>query len=362
MTSLCLFRRDLRLADNPALSAAAATGPVCAVFWIDPVLRAQGAATRWRLERALRALDADLRGQGGALTVVAGDETALAALARAVGARAVHACDWPTPARLDADRALAQALAPQGTDLVLHQAHTLLPPGAVRTGKGTAFRVFTPFARAARALGVPQPLPAPLHVDWLLPPGNDRRWTQAIPALGPDMNRGAAVVAAHSPPAGEAAALDRLAGFRDRAADYAEGRDRPDRPQAGSGLSDALAVGEISPRTIWAAAEDMARDPALAPAAGKFASELLWRDFSWSLLAEAPTLDTEPWNPRFSRFPWRDAPEDLAAWQRAQTGEPLVDAGLRELFVTGRMHNRVRMIVASYLTKHLLIDWRAGLD
>ena len=361
MTAICLFRRDLRLSDNPALAAAAAEGPVCAAFWIDPVLRAQGAATRWRLERALRALDADLRRQGGGVVVIDGDASAVVALALATGARSVHACDWPTPDRIAADNALARALQPSGIRLVLHHAHMLLPPGAVRTAQGGAFRVFTPFARAARAVGVDRPRPAPARVAWVVPAGLPGGCATVIPDLAPDMNRGAAVVAAHSPAAGEAAALARLDAFVERAAGYVDGRDRMDRPDAGSGLSDALAVGEISPRTIWAAARHMAEDPALGAAADKFMAELLWRDFAWSLLAQSPHMDRQAWNPRFDGFPWRDAADDLAAWQRGQTGEPVVDAGMRELFVTGRMHNRARMICASYLTKHLLIDWRAGL-
>ena len=197
---------------------------------------------------------------------------------------------------------------------------------------------------------------------WIVPAGLPPGFAATIPDLAPDMDRGADVVNAHSPPAGEAAATTRLAQFISRSADYVAGRDRLDKQMAGSGLSDALAVGEISPRTVWAAAQDIACDPEHAPAAEKFMSELLWRDFAWSLLIEAPWMESKTWNPRFVGFPWREVREDLTAWQRGQTGEPLVDAGMRELFVTGRMHNRARMAAASYLTKHLLIDWRAGLD
>ncbi|KGJ16609.1 hypothetical protein IX57_11595 [Paracoccus sanguinis] len=362
MTSICLFRRDMRLTDNPALAAAAANGPVCAAFWVDAVLRAQGAASRWRVGEALKALDVDLRRQGGAMTVVEGDEAAVLALASAIDAREVHVCDWPAPARLEADRLLARTLEASGLRLVVHHAHTLLPPGAVQTRQGKGFRVFTPFSRAARTVGAAPPRPAPSGVCWIVPAGLPPGFAATIPDLAPDMDRGADVVNAHSPPAGEAAATTRLAQFISRSADYVAGRDRLDKQMAGSGLSDALAVGEISPRTVWAAAQDIACDPEHAPAAEKFMSELLWRDFAWSLLIEAPWMESKTWNPRFVGFPWREVREDLTAWQRGQTGEPLVDAGMRELFVTGRMHNRARMAAASYLTKHLLIDWRAGLD
>jgi len=359
MTSILWFRRDLRLADNPALNAASAAGPVLPVFMVDEALRGQGAATRWRLEQSLRALDADLRRRGTALAVVQGGTAEIAALARDAGAAEVHATAWPEPARQAADRTVAETLAAQGIRLVLHQGHTLLPPGTVRTGSGGGFKVYTPFARALRGRGVPAPLQVPKRIVWAPLPASAGAARDLD--LAPDMGRGDAVLVRFGPAAGEASALDRLHAFRERAAGYATGRDRPDRPDATSGLSDALAMGELSPRTLWVAAETMMGDPALGAAAEKFMAELIWRDFAWSLLDDFPQMAAWAWRPGYRTFPYRSDDGDLHAWQRAMTGEPLVDAGLRELYVTGRMHNRVRMIVASYLTKHLLLDWRAGL-
>ncbi|WP_347140932.1 deoxyribodipyrimidine photo-lyase [Paracoccus sp. SSK6] len=359
MIAICWFRRDLRLTDNPAFRAAAAAGRVLPVFLVDKALRAQGAASRWRLERSLHALGADLRWRGGTLAVIEGEAAALVELARRAGATEVHATAWPDPAQRRADEVVASALAREGRRLVLHDGHTLLPPATLRTGSGGGFKVYGAFARALRRQGVPPPVSVSVRIRWA--PAVDG--TLALPdvALASDMRRGEAVVARFAPPAGEAAALDRLADFRDRISGYVTGRDRPDRPDATSGLSDALAVGEISARTLWAAAEAMAGDPALASAAEKFMAELIWRDFAWSLLDGFPQITERSWRADWDAFPWRKDASDLVAWQRAMTGEPLVDAGLRELYVTGRMHNRVRMVVASYLAKHLLLDWRAGL-
>ena len=355
LTTVCWFRRDLRVADNPALTAAAAEGPVVALFVVDEVLRAQGAATRWRLEGALEALAADLAARGGALVVRTGDAAEVVAqVAAEVDADEVHANDWPEPSRIASDRRVAARLTGDGRQLILHCGHLLVPPHEIRTGSGGVYKVYTPFARAVRRHGVPAPLPVP-KLDWADPPASE-----PLPDMAADMNRGADVLARHAPQAGEAAALKRLDAFLGRTEGYTQ-RDRPDRPDATSGLSDALAVGEISPRTIWAAAERHLHDPARAQAAEKFLAELTWRDFAWHLLTEWPTLPAKEWRADFAAFPFRRDKADETAWTRAITGEPLVDAGLREMFVTGRMHNRVRLAVASYLTKHLLIDWRVGL-
>lgn len=322
---------------------------------MDEVLRGQGAATRWRLQGALSALAADLKARGGALVVRTGDAAeVVAGVAAEVDAAEIHATDWPEPARSAADARVAQRLEADGRRLILHCGHLLVAPQAIRTGSGGVYKVYTPFARAVRRHGVPAPLPEP-KICWADPPRYE-----PLPDLAPDMDRGAEVVARHAAPAGEAAARERLDAFLGRAAGYLQ-RDRPDRPEATSGLSDALATGEISPRTIWAAAERHLHDPARAQAAEKFLSELTWRDFAWHLLTEWPTLPEREWRADFAAFPFRRDTADETAWTRAITGEPLVDAGLREMFVTGRMHNRVRLAVASYLSKHLLIDWRVGL-
>lgn len=358
--TICWFRRDLRLADNPALAAAAADGAVVPLFAVDEVLRAQGAASRWRMGRSVAALADAIAARGGRLVLRAGDAAeVVAAVAREAGADAVHATDWPEASRRAADARVERALAAAGVRFCLHAGHTLLPPGTLRTGAGGQFKVYTPFVRALQRHGVPPPAPLPSPLDFApVPAGLDPRAVD----FAPDMNRGAAVLARHAPPAGEAAALARLQAFASVARSYATDRDRPDRQSATSGLSEALACGEISPRTVWNAAEALDRDAGVGPSTAKFRGEVAWRDFAWSLLTDFPSLPVTEWRPEWRSFPWRNAPDEAERWRRAATGEPLVDAGLRELYATGRMHNRVRLAVASYLCKHLLIDWRVGLD
>jgi deoxyribodipyrimidine photo-lyase len=211
--------------------------------------------------------------------------------------------------------------------------------------------VFTPFWNAIGRRGAAAPLDAPARID---PPD---AWPQSETldawALGAAMARGAAVVANHVR-VGEVAARMRLHAFvHDALAGYAAGRDRPDR--AGTpGLSEALAWGEISPRTVWHAA-------AAFPGADAFLKELGWREFAAHLHWHFPDLATRNWRRAWDAFPWRSDNADAERWRRGLTGEPMVDAGMRQMFVTGTMHNRVRMLAASYLTKHLLTDWRVGL-
>lgn len=360
-TAIWWLGRDFRLADNPALVAAAGAGAVLPVFVLDAATRAQGAASRWRLQRALQGLDATLRQRHGrGITLLAGEADAiLPRLAAACGATAIHHCDWPCPADRAAQDRLRAALAHGPARLHLHPGHLLLHPGRIRTGKGGAYRVFTPFARALRAAGPDRPLPQPVITLAEAPDPAPASLDPARLDLAPDLHGGAAVLARHALPAGEAAALARLDAFLDHAAGYGDNRDRPDR-DACSGLSEHLALGEISPRQIWARAA-----PHLQGSAGddiaKFLSELSWREFAWHLLIDQPDLAETPWRPEWRDFPWRRDEAALAVWQQARTGIALVDAGLREMRVTGRMHNRVRMVVASWLTKNLLIDWRAGL-
>ena len=349
--------RDFRFQDNPAMLAALRQGPLLPVFVLDGQTRAQGATSRWRLQQALIAFDAELRRRSGhGLTLLEGEaDHVLPELIRQTGAVEVHQSDWPAPQMRRVQDRVRAALKPLGATLVLHPGHLLAHPARVRTGAGGAYRVYTPFARALRALGPDLPVAA-------VGARISVRDMPAIPLdrleLAPDMARGAAVLAEHALPAGEAAALARLEDFLDHAADYATQRDRPDL-YACSGLSEHLALGEISPRTVWAMASDRLRGDAGGIA--KFLSELIWREFAWHLLIAFPQMAERAWRPEWDGFPWRGAGPDLTRWQRAETGMALVDAGLREMWVTGRMHNRVRMVVASYLTKHLLTDWRLGL-
>ena len=355
--------RDFRFADNPALLAAISDGPLLPVFFIDRLTMSQGAASRWRLERALRKFDAALRARTGGLGLVvlmgeAGD--ILPKLMKRLGARRVHQSDWPTSEMRAVQGSLRAALHPIQGELVLHPGHLLAHPRAVRNGNGDAYRVYSPFARALRRVGPESPAPeAPARIAAFTEPP-DALDVETLD-LAPDLHGGRRILERFGQEAGECAARARLKDFLDRASAYPAKRDRPDL-DATSSLSEHLAVGEISPRTIWAAATLQAElTPGSAPGIEQFLSEVIWREFAWRLLLEFPRLPVACWRDEWERFPWlKDGPQ-LTAWRRAQTGVALVDAGLREMWVTGRMHNRVRMVAASWLTKHLKTDWRAGL-
>lgn len=355
--------RDFRLRDNPALLAAIADGPLLTVFFIDRLTMAQGAASRWRLERALRIFDAALRVRTGGkgIVVLRGEaHEILPALMKRLSVRQLHQSDWPTVEMQALQDRMRAALRPLGAGLILHPGHLLVHPGAVRSGNGGAYRVYSPFARAVRQRGPDRPAAdAPPGIEPCTEPlgGLDLSTLD----LAPDLHRGRAALERFAAPAGEEAALAGLDDFLDRACAYPRERDRPDL-DATSRLSDHLAVGEISPRTIWARAMLRAEiSPEHAAGIDKFLSEVLWREFSWHLLIGFPEMPVACWRSEWEGFPWQKDGASLIRWQRAETGVALVDAGLREMWLTGQMHNRVRMVVASWLTKHLLIDWRAGL-
>lgn len=348
MVEILWFRADLRLADQPALAAAAAAGPVLPVVLLAPAgPRPPGGAARWWQARSLAALDASIRARGGpGLYLLDGGVEALAALAAQTGARAIHAMPQADPGWAADEAAL-------GSLLQLHGRDTLHPLDEVRTRSGGPFRVFTPFWRAQLALGdPPPPAPVPARIAFAPhPPGG-----LALPRFEP---RWASGLAAAGWQPGEAGATAQLAAFLPHVAAYGARRDFPAEP-ATSRLSPHLAFGEISPATIWHAATDAA-----GAAAQPFTRQLAWRDFARALVRLYPHSATRAHRPAFERMAWTDvtrAPgrDWLAAWQRGETGYPLVDAGMRELWQTGWMHNRVRMVVASFLTKHLGIDWRRG--
>lgn len=355
--------RDFRLQDNPALLAAIADGPLLPVFFIDRLTMAQGAASRWRLARALQSLDATLRKRtrGKGITVLRGEaDEIFPALMKRLGAGKLHQSDWPTSEMGMLQDRMRKTLQPLGARLILHPGHLLVHPKAVGTGNGGVYRVYSPFARAVQRLGPDRPAPdAPAVIE---------PCTETLDGLdlntldlAPDLHRGRAALERFAAPPGEDAALARLHDFLERASAYPGGRDHPDLA-ATSGLSDHLALGEISPRIVWATAMLRAEiSPEHAASISKFLSEVLWREFSWHLLVAFPKLSVACWRPEWEAFPWHKDGPDLVRWQRAETGVSLVDAGLRQMWLTGQMHNRVRMVTASWLTKHLLIDWRAGL-
>jgi deoxyribodipyrimidine photo-lyase len=356
------FRRDLRLDDNPALEAASRTGaPILPVYVLDetPGGRRPGAASLWWLERSLAALSTALAARGSRLVLRRGPaHLVIEALAEETAAGGVmwNAVHEPGLAERDAD--LAQALRARGAAPRRFNGGHLLAPDQVRNRAGAAFSVFTPFWRTARELVSPG---APFSAPGALPapqarPASDRLADWALYPKRPDWASG---FGGWNP--GEAGARARLDAFvAGPLARYAEDRDRPGT-EGGSRLSPHLHFGEISPKACWRAAR-AAADQGRAPLAevDKFLAELGWREFNVAVAGRVARLDLENVDPRFDAFPWRSDPAGLEAWKAGRTGYPIVDAGMRELWATGWMHNRVRMITASFLTKHLLIDWREG--
>lgn len=353
MVTVCWFRRALRLDDHPALVAAAAEGPVIPLVILDPDEARAHPASAERQALSLPPLDRALRLHGSRLIVRRGrPRDVLEDVLRETGASTLHTTAGFPFAPDDEARAAASAT---GTGLRLHPPADLVPRGSVRTGSGSGFRVFTPFLRALRRTRIDEPVDAPrLTAPESWPHSEPLDW----PAARRAMRRGWAPVRDAARP-GEDSALAALDEFLSgRVSDYPSHRDEPGRA-ATSGLSDALAVGEISARRVWHVAA--AASTAGTPGVDSFLSELAWREFARDLLHESPSLAQTCWRPEWEAFPWDGDSEAADAWRRGATGVAMVDAGMRELYATGRMHNRVRMIAASYLTKHLLTDWRVGL-
>lgn len=350
-TSLVWLRQDLRLADQPAFAAAAAAGAVIPVYVLDdetPVPHHRiGGAQRWWLHGTLGALARDLERAGSRLILRRGRAaTVLAQLADQTGATAIHALRHAEPWWRAAEAAL-------GDRLTLHDGHNLAPLRHVVTGGGQPFRIYSAFWRALQAqLPPPEPRAAPARLAapdrW---PASDRLADWALRPTRPDWATGFDMI----PGAAEAEA--RLADFAPRVDAYEEERNLPAR-EGTSRLSPHLHFGEISPAAVWHGVDGH-------PAADKFRKELAWRDFAQGVTLALPDYDAVNGNRKYDRLAWRtgaDAEADLVAWQRGMTGYPIVDAGMRQLWATGWMHNRVRMITASFLVKHLLIDWRRGWD
>jgi deoxyribodipyrimidine photo-lyase len=354
--ALVWLHRELRLADNPALDAALASGrPVLPVFVLDeagPGAWAPGGASRWWLHHSLAALAADLSARGGALVIRRGAwAEALPRLVGETGAAEVHA---GLPTEPWARRAVAEVAAALGVPLHLHLTTLLHHPEGIRTQGGTPFGVFTPFARACHArLAPPPPKPAPARIPAPAAlPASDPLEAWRLVAHDPDWAEG--LRATWRP--GEAGVRARLAAFLAHALhDYDRKRDEPAGATT-SLLSPHLHWGEIAPGTVWHAV----RAAGDGRGAEKFLDELLWREFAAHLLWHHPDLPEQPLRREFAAMPWRRDPEALRAWQRGRTGLPIVDAGMRQLWHTGWMHNRVRMIVASVLVKHLLLPWQDG--
>jgi len=362
MTTLLWFRRDLRLEDNPALCAAATDGATIPVYvhsddgedaWPP------GAASRWWLHRSLESLHSELRRTGSRLIVRSASDAGreLVALARECGAQRIVWNRCYEPAAAARDRRVAAALRAAGLAIESHNASLLHEPGTITNKAGGPFQVFTPFWR--HCLTLPDP-PPPLPPPRALPAPS--RWprSQALDALAlrPAIAWDAGLRTAWRPGSREASM--RLRAFaREAFALYPARRDRPDQPGT-SRLSPHLHFGEIGPRQIWHAAREVATAHGTPWRDAQFLAELGWREFAHHLLHHFPRTPAEPFRPAFARFPWLRDPRGLEAWRRGRTGYPIVDAGMRELWRTGWMHNRVRMIVASFLVKDLLLPWSEG--
>jgi len=352
---LVWFRNDLRLADNPALAAAAARGrPLVLVYVLDDASPGRwrlGGAARWWLHHSLQALARTIAQRQGRLILRRGRfEAVIEALVRETQAGEVHWNASVEPWRSAGEARLRDSLSRFGVRCVSHEGEGLFAPEAVRNGQEQPFKVFTPFWRACLKLGRPrQPLPAPPQLAGPDAPSEPLESWGLLPT-SPDWAGG---LRANWRP-GEDEAQTRLAAFLQRALDgYGQHRNLPG-VEGTSRLSPHLRFGEISPVQVWAGAERA------GPDAASFLSEIGWREFSRHLLAQFPALPERAFRPEYDAFPWRADPAGFRAWRQGRTGFPIVDAGMRQLWETGWMHNRVRMIVGSFLIKDLLIDWREG--
>ena len=345
------FRQDLRLSEQPALAAAAAEGPVVPLYVLDddsPGNWAIGGAQRWWLHHSLSSLQANLANAGTPLILRRGRAAEqVARLAHEVGADRVHALAHYEPWWQAAEAELGDTL-----DLVLHDGLLLAPPDQVTTRQGGRYRIFTPFWRALAQQMPPtlqdsappklegvQGISGDCLEDWKLLP-TDPDWSGGFDIWTP----------------GEAGAQEKLQTLAERIERYDVERNLPSL-EGSSRLSPHLHFGEVSPAAVWRAAEAADGD------AGPYLRELGWRDFTANKIDRMPRLGEANGRAGYDRMPWRTgghADEDFGAWSRGRTGYPIVDAGMRELWASGWMHNRVRMIAASFLVKHLLIDWRRG--
>ncbi|KIC21241.1 cryptochrome/photolyase family protein [Leisingera sp. ANG-Vp] len=354
------IRRDLRLADNPALTAALASGAaVLPVYILDAQDDALGAAPKFRLGLGLEHFGRELAKAGSRLILRRGNALEqLRQLIAETGAGAVYWSRLYDPAAKARDTDVKKQLKAQGIGACSFGGRLLFEPWTVANKAGGMFKVFTPFWKAVRDRAVDglQPAPAalPAPQNW---PASDEL---AAWSMGAAMHRGVEIVARHCR-VGEAAAQDRLGAFLETSvAAYKARRDFPGE-DATSGLSENLAWGEISPHRLWHLG--LAAMGHGGQGTETFLKEVVWREFAYHLMHHSPGILTRSWRPEWEAFPWQEAETpELQAWRRGQTGYGFIDAAMRELFVTGKMHNRARMITASFLTKHLMMHWKLGMD
>ena len=357
---LIWLRRDLRLSDHPAFHAACSTGrPVIPVFILDPLYEGLGAAPKYRMGLGLEHFGETLAEKGSRLILRRSDSAlnALKALLKETGAGAVYWTRQYDPDTVARDRGVKSALKEDGIDARSFGGHLMFEPWTVETKTGGYYKVYTPFWRSVKDRDVDEPLSAPSDIpvpeSW--PASDDLKDWQMDAA----MNRGAEVLRPFVQ-LGEKAAQSRLGAFlAHKVADYNTNRDLPS-VDGTSNLSENLALGEISPHQCWHAGQRALHEG--KSGAETFLKELVWREFAYHLMHHTPRILTSNWREEWAGFNWNEDERhaEVKAWKQGRTGIPFVDAAMREMYVTGRMHNRGRMIVASYLTKHLLCHWKIG--
>ncbi|MCO6382500.1 deoxyribodipyrimidine photo-lyase [Oceanicola sp. 502str15] len=351
-TTILWHRRDLRLSDLPALTAAREEGAVIPVFIRERKVDALGAAAAWRMGLSVEAHGRELEAVGSRLVLRSGNALeVLRALVKETGAEAVYWSREYDPVCRERDAEVKAALREDGVEARSFPGKLLWEPWEVKTGQGTPYKVFSPMWKTMKGEVPGEECPRPREL------AGPKSWPESEAledwALGTAMRRGADVVAEHVC-VGEAAAQQRLRDFvSDRMHNYPKGRDLLAEHWT-SGLSENLTYGEISPRQCWNAAEGEGSET--------FRKELAWREFGWQLGFHFPRIFEREWREDWGRFPWKDDERaaEVKAWKQGRTGLDVIDAAMRELYVTGTMHNRARMIVASYLTKHMMTDWRVG--
>ncbi|KIL50103.1 deoxyribodipyrimidine photo-lyase [Jeotgalibacillus alimentarius] len=354
MTAIVWIRKDLRLHDNPGLYHTAETGKVLPVYIFDEDDKI-GSAQKWFLHHALESFQKRLKSAGSELLILSGKPSEiLPDIVEKYEADSIHWNRQYEPAVFNRDREIGESLHKNGISVNTYEGRLLLPPWDVKKNNGDPYKVFTPFYKALQKHDIPQALPAVKNIE---PASFNKRDSLSLDDLKllPEINWTSGMEKRWTP--SEEAAVRRFNAFLDKKLKvYKSKRDFPSE-EASSALSPYFALGLLSVRSVYHSIKKSAE------AAGEpFIRQLVWRDFAYSLITHFPETKTDPMNEQFKSFKWMDESDQLKAWKHGKTGFPIVDAGMRELWTTGYMHNRVRMITGSFLTKDLLIHWREGAD